>query len=165
MGQVEGPDLPQRLARGRHAESVVTSHRQVSLRSTLAYALSHRAGSHEESSMIRKRLTVSMYLVSFCMTFVCGAGLFWAMLKFHPVVVPPYENIVFRWADLALRIVCAVLFVGSPVCAYVWCHIYIALHNRKVQYYHCRGCGYDMRMNISGRCPECFTTIEQGLWL
>jgi hypothetical protein len=27
---------------------------------------------------------------------------------------------------------------------------------------HCRRCGYDLTLNVSGRCPECGTVIEPG---
>lgn len=57
----------------------------------------------------------------------------------------------------------AMMFQGSPLLAFVWATLYVAVRNRLRKRFYpltCHTCGYTLTGNVSGRCPECGRVIE-----
>lgn len=43
----------------------------------------------------------------------------------------------------------------APFFGTYWAYVYVARHNRRVPFYYCKACGYNLTGNVSGFCTEC----------
>jgi len=65
-------------------------------------------------------------------------------------------------AAIAWALGCALMAIGIVTAMINWSHTH-ELHSRRRRGGRCTTCGYDLRGNVTGRCPECGTqrTTEQ----
>jgi uncharacterized membrane protein (DUF485 family) len=55
------------------------------------------------------------------------------------------------------------MFFGTPLWVFVWAYLYVRFANRLFAKYrpgYCGQCGYDLKGNTSGTCPECGEAVR-----
>lgn len=98
-----------------------------------------------------ERVTLRVYLCFFVAYASC------AYLFFFLISVVFYTTGLGHWT---VFVMIGVLFLLTPLGAYVWSDIYVEHRNRRTGGNYCQTCGYNLAGNTSGVCPECGTGIS-----
>lgn len=105
-------------------------------------------------------------------------GLVWLFVFVHFITlflvrVPVERSLGFLFpnsnADFWGGMILAFLLITSPMFGILWAWLWVRLRNELFSRFNegrgCTKCGYDLRGNVSGTCPECGTPVQNELQL